>query len=165
MISYVLGINTAGSQGENHFDGSRGNEILTSHSLSENKKHGASILLVEDNPVNRKMAGLMLTKAGYRIRMAENGQEAVDKYTQEPSAYDLILMDINMPVMNGFDATRRIREFESQSRSGERIPILALTANVLDDFKDQCKEVGMDAFLTKPIKRELVFRAINQWVK
>ncbi len=165
MIAYVIGMDTLTPSDKILSDTSGKKEILTSHSLSENKKHGASILLVEDNPVNRKMTELMLTKAGYRIEMAENGQEAVDQYTHTPGSYDLILMDINMPVLNGFDATREIREFEKRHQPGNRIPILALTANVLDDFKDQCIEAGMDAFLTKPIKRELVFQAINQWVK
>jgi len=158
MIAYVMGMGEE-IQTTNTMD----SQIVTAHLLSENKKHGASILLVEDNPVNQKMTQLMLSKAGYNIEIAVNGQDAVEKYTSAPQAYDLIFMDINMPVMNGFDATVHIREFEKQKLNDQRIPILALTANVLDDFKEKCIQAGMDAFLTKPIKRELVFNAINQY--
>jgi CheY-like chemotaxis protein len=105
----------------------------------------------------------MLSKAGYMIDIAANGKEAVYKYTTKPDAYDLIFMDINMPIMDGFQATRLIRSFEEKNMGLPKIPILALTANVLEDFKVKCNEAGMDGFLTKPIKRDLVFQAIQQW--
>ena len=159
MISYVMGMERAGSNiTENR------NEIITAHLLSENKKHAASILLVEDNLVNQKMTSLMLSKAGYMIDIASNGQEAVTKYTLHPDAYDLIFMDINMPIMDGFQATELIRSFERKNQSMQKIPILALTANVLDNFKQKCIEAGMDEFLTKPIKRDIVFQAIQKWI-
>ena len=82
-------------------------------------------LLVEDNPVNQKMTSLMLSKAGYMIDIAADGQEAVKKYTLNPDAYDLIFMDINMPKMDGFQATILIRSFESKNKSVQKIPILA----------------------------------------
>ena len=138
-------------------------KIITVHSLAENKKHGTSILLVEDNPVNRKMTSLMLTKAGYTVVTAANGKEAVHIYTQSIHRFDLILMDINMPVMDGCEAARRIRTHEGRNASLGRIPIMALTAGVLDDFKAGCMAAGMDDFLTKPIKRDLVFQAIQKW--
>lgn len=137
--------------------------MLTSHSLSENKKMDASILLVEDNLVNQKLAMLMLTRAGYQVEIARNGKEALAAYIDSPDRYDLLLMDINMPVMDGFEATEEIRAHEVKNRL-DRVPILALTANVLDDFKRRCKVSGMDDFLTKPIKREVVFAAIQKWV-
>ncbi|MCF6246585.1 MAG: response regulator [Desulfobacula sp.] len=158
MISYVMGIQTT-TRKKNETE----SEIITAHLMSENKKQAASILLVEDNPVNQKMTHLMLSKAGYTIDIAPNGEEAVKLYTANPDLYDLIFMDINMPKMNGFDATRLIRSFETNNNPDKRIPILALTANVLDDFKQKCKDCGMDDFLTKPIKREIVFKAIQQW--
>ncbi|MFH2092875.1 MAG: response regulator, partial [Pseudomonadota bacterium] len=158
MVSYVMGMDD-GLKSSDIAD----NGIVTAHLLSENQKSGVSILLVEDNPVNQKMTQLMLTKAGYIIDIAVNGQQAVHKYTQTPDAFDIIFMDINMPVMNGFEATRQIREFESCVHPEKRIPIIALTANVLDEFKKQCTDVGMDAFLTKPIKRDIVFQAIQKW--
>lgn len=158
MLSYVIGM-----EKENFNPNENSNEIITAHVLSENKKLSASILLVEDNLVNQKMTSLMLSKAGYMIDIASDGKEAVEKYISSPDAYDLIFMDINMPKMNGFEATKLIRSFERKNRSIKKIPILALTANVLDDFKQKCTRAGMDEFLTKPIKRELVFQAIQQW--
>lgn len=158
MIVYLLGVETA-DKSEISSD-----PIITSHFLSENKKYTASILLVEDNPVNQKMAHLMLTKAGYMIDTADNGEQALQKYTSKPDAYDLIFMDINMPIMDGFEATKLIRLFEEKNGPLYKIPILALTANVLDDFKKKCEESGMDDFLTKPIRRDVVFKAIQYWV-
>jgi len=158
MVSYVIGMEKTDID---PIDSQK--EIITTHSLSENKKYAASILLVEDNPVNQKMTKLMLSKAGYMIDIASDGHEAVEKYTSNPEAYDMIFMDINMPKLDGFQATKRIRSFEREHASDPKIPILALTANVLDDFKQKCAEVGMDAFLTKPIKRDIVFSAIQKW--
>ncbi|MDD9304839.1 MAG: response regulator [Desulfobacter sp.] len=138
--------------------------ILTSHSISEKTKTDALILLVEDNPVNQKLAMLMMTRAGYQVEVAGNGQEALSAYRAVPSKFDLVLMDINMPVMDGFEACQRIRFYEKEKELNP-VPVLALTANVLDDFKQRCKAVGMNDFLTKPIKREVVFSAIQKWVR
>lgn len=159
MIAYVLG-----TEGVNELFKFEEDQLVTSHLLAERRKKGASILLVEDNPVNQKMTQLMLSKAGYTIEIAENGKEAVDLYSKNPKGYDLIFMDINMPVMNGFDATKQIRKFEREQAKSLKIPILALTANVLDDFQVKCMQAGMDAFLTKPIKRDIVFKAIQDWI-
>ncbi len=158
MISYVMGMEI-----KDETAAKRKNEIVTAHLLSENKKHAASILLVEDNPVNQKMTNLMLTKAGYNINIASDGQEAVHKYTSDPDAYDLIFMDINMPKMDGFEATKIIRSYEKENKTINRTPILALTANVFEDFKKKCIDAGMDDFLTKPIKRDIVFQSIQKW--
>ena len=158
MISFVIGM-----EGKNIQDKEYKPPIVTTHSLSENKKYAASILLVEDNLVNQKMTILMLSKAGYMIDIASDGKEAVEKYTSNPDAYDLIFMDINMPKMDGFEATKLIRSFEKRNAVVKKIPILALTANVLDDFKRKCVKAGMDDFLTKPIKRDVVFHAIQKW--
>ncbi len=156
MVSYLLGY-------AKRPDKVTASPILTAHLMSENKKHAVSILLVEDNPVNQKMTTLMLTKAGYCVDIASNGEEAVTAYTTAPDHYDLIFMDINMPVMDGFTATRKIRSFEADQGIDPPIPVLALTANVLDNFKEECRKSGMNDFLTKPIKRDIVFEAILQW--
>ncbi|MFA5905738.1 MAG: response regulator, partial [Desulfobacula sp.] len=153
MLSYIMGI-----EEDTTPPSSLLNQIITSHLLSENKKYAASILLVEDNPVNQKMTKLMLSKAGYMIDIADDGKEAVKKYTEKPDSYDLIFMDINMPKMDGFQATKLIRSFEEKKNNLPKIPILALTANVMDDFKTKCTEAGMNDFLTKPIKRDVVFQ-------
>ncbi len=102
------------------------------------------VLLVEDNPVNQQFALAVMKKAGHRVSLAENGQEAVDWVTR--ARFDIILMDIQMPVMDGFTATRLIRE------QGHTTPVIALTAHALKGFRDQCLAAGMSDYLTKPIK-------------
>lgn len=159
MMGYVLGTANIPDKA----NGLTSSELLTIHSLAENQKHSVSILLVEDNPVNQKMTCLMLSKVGYTVVVAGNGKEALELFKNTPEGYDLILMDINMPVMDGIEATRHIRAHELKFNPGTRIPILALTANVLTDFKQKCFGVGMDDFLTKPIRRDLVFKALQRW--
>ena len=157
MMGYVLG-----AKFQDKGNGLN-SELLTIHSLAENQKYSVSILLVEDNPVNQKMTCLMLSKAGYTVTIAGNGKEALELFKNNLGGYDLILMDINMPVMDGIEATRHIRAHELKFNPGARIPILALTANVLTAFKQKCFGAGMDGFLTKPIKRDLVFKALQTW--
>jgi signal transduction histidine kinase len=158
IIAGVLGMKAdrdKGFYGEN-------NKLVTTHLLAEQAKRSASILLVDDNPVNRRMAKIMLLKAGYRVTTAENGRQTLDLYQDSPDLFDLILMDINMPEMDGFETTRQIRIQEAVS--GTRIPIVAFTANVLPVFKERCAKAGMDDLLTKPFKREDIFEAIKKWV-
>ncbi len=158
MAAYVMGMTPVPGK-ENDREVS---ELLTIHSLAENQKH-AVILLAEDNPVNQKMTRLMLSKAGYTVKIAGNGKQALELFKNNREGYDLILMDINMPEMDGIEATRQIRSHEIQFKPGTRVPILALTANVMNDFKQKCLGAGMDDFLTKPIKRDLVFKALQTW--
>jgi len=159
MAAYVMGMD----KNPHPEKGRESSQLLTVHSLAENQKYGVSILLVEDNPVNQKMTSLMLSKAGYCVEVAGNGEEALELFKKSPDGYDLILMDINMPKMDGLEATRQIRSLEMKFTPKTRIPILALTANVLNDFKEKCLAAGMDDFLTKPIKRDLVFEALQNW--
>ncbi|MFH1156531.1 MAG: response regulator [Pseudomonadota bacterium] len=162
MISSVLGMD-AGSDAGQAMVKKGTHEILTTHSLAESRKRSVAILLVEDNPVNQKMAWIMLTKAGYCVDTANNGREVVELYAAKPDRFDIIFMDLNMPVMDGLEATRCIRSMEKHKK-GARVPIIALTANVLKEFEAQCFEAGMDDFLTKPIKRDLVFKSVQKWV-
>jgi len=108
---------------------------------------GALVLVVEDDPDNRTLAGKILQSLGYRAEFAANGVEAVEAVV--PGKFAAILMDVVMPAMNGLDATRKIREFES----GSRVPIIALSANVMPGSREICLAAGMDDFLSKPIKR------------
>lgn len=118
------------------------------------------ILLVEDNPVNRKVVVNLLTKFGHTVEEAENGRIAVEKASQ--NTYDLILMDIQMPEMDGYEATLRIR-----SREGaiHHTPIVAMTARALAGDVERCLASGMDAYLSKPIKPRELFNTIEQWGK
>jgi CheY-like chemotaxis protein len=103
------------------------------------------IMLVEDHPINQLLATSLLKKWGHEVVLAQNGQEAVDIYTQR--AWDLILMDMQMPVMGGLDATVAIRKLETH---GKRVPIIAVTANAMEADRDACRLAGMDDYLSKP---------------
>ncbi len=161
MMKGVLGLSS--DTDENDATGAPA-AILTTHFLAEECKRSASILLVEDNPVNQKMAAIMLKKGGYSVDTADNGLQVLEMFQKTPMKYDLIFMDISMPEMDGLEATRQIREMEAGMEAAGRVPIVALTANVLTEFEGKCIEAGMDDFLTKPIKRDLVFKAVRTWV-
>jgi signal transduction histidine kinase/DNA-binding response OmpR family regulator len=149
--------------------------IVTQNAVQEQKKHLVRILLVEDNPVNQKLAKLMLTKAGYEVEVAGDGKVAVEKYTQTPDKYNLIFMDIQMPVMDGLQATMEIRKWEGlredpgekaigSSKAGLKIPIVAMTANAMEEDRKKCLDAGLDDYITKPIKKALLFETVDKWV-
>jgi len=107
------------------------------------------ILLAEDNEINQKIIQYSLTNSGHEVDIAQNGQEAIDLYNKNP--YDLVLMDVQMPILDGYAATRQIREIESAVPNGEkRIPIIALTANAMKGDREKCLTAGMDEYLSKP---------------
>ena len=111
---------------------------------------GRCILLVEDNELNREIAVELLNEYGFLVDTAENGAEAVEKVkNSQPGGYDLVLMDVQMPVMNGYEATRRIRALNDPALA--KITILAMTANAFDEDRKKAMECGMDGFLSKPI--------------
>ncbi|HCZ9286160.1 response regulator [Vibrio alginolyticus] len=118
------------------------------------------ILVVDDNTVNQKIAGLHVTKAGFDFDVAVNGQEAVEKFQQ--NQYSLILMDCMMPVMDGFEATQIIRQIEVKEKRAFRIPIIALTASVVDDDIQKCFDVGMDDYVPKPFKAGLLKEKLDK---
>jgi CheY-like chemotaxis protein len=117
------------------------------------------VLLVEDNPVNQLVATRMLQLEGCEVDLAANGAEAVDR--AQMRLYDLILMDCHMPVMDGFEATRKLHE---RLIPAARPPILALTASVLDEDRQLCRQAGMDAALAKPLQRAALAEALAFWV-
>ncbi|MFB4394754.1 MULTISPECIES: response regulator [unclassified Pseudomonas] len=118
----------------------------------------ARILLVEDNPVNQLVAKGMLGKLGCQVQVAAHGGEALEKLEHE--GFDMVLMDCNMPVMDGYEASRRIR----QSGRWPDLPIVALTANAMPEERDRCRAAGMDDYLAKPFRREELLALIDQWV-
>ena len=124
----------------------------TEEKSSDHKEavHAGRILLVEDNELNQEIATAILEEAGFHIETAEDGQTAVDKVSQsEPGWYQMVLMDIQMPVMNGYEATRRIRKLENQQLAN--IPILAMTANAFEEDKQEALRSGMNGHISKPI--------------
>lgn len=121
-----------------------------------------AILLVEDNPMNQRVARYVLKMLGYEVHNAVNGIEAVAMFKKQ--SYDLILMDCHMPVMDGYEATRRIREMESQMATRRQVPIIAVTADVLTSSYELCFEVGMNDFLPKPYEAGDLRRILSQWL-
>lgn len=121
---------------------------------------GKKLLLVEDNELNREIAIEILNTYGFIVYTAENGQEALDKVSaSKPGEFDLVLMDIQMPVMDGHEATRRIRALENPVLSS--IPIIAMTANAFDEDKKAALDSGMNGFISKPVVVEEVVEALN----
>jgi CheY-like chemotaxis protein len=134
-------------------------ELITVHSLSENQPGSLDILLADDNPVNSKIASTMLEKAGHRIDIVADGSAAIQAVLDK--AYDLVLMDVQMPVMDGLEATRRIRAMTRPG--GSHLPIVAVTANAMTGDDRQCLDAGMDDYVTKPIDRARLLSKVNQW--
>jgi len=156
--------------GGNHTGEKESEIFITEQSVSSNLKQEVRILLVEDNTDNQLLMKRILTKGGYNIEIAENGREAVEAYRQAPRRYDLILMDIQMPEMDGYEATEAIRDLEGKLKSSETgaalksVPIVALTAHAMVTEREQCLRRGMNDYMTKPIKREKLFELIRRWV-
>jgi signal transduction histidine kinase/ActR/RegA family two-component response regulator len=121
---------------------------------------GPRLLLVEDNPINQRMAELVLRRAGYAYDVASDGERALALHAEHP--YDLILMDCQMPVLDGLEATRRIRT--SEEGRERHVPIVALTANAFEADRDECMRAGMDDFLSKPFKAAALLEVIGRWV-
>lgn len=122
-----------------------------------NQERPLSILVVEDNPVNREVVVCYLEELGHRVRTAVNGREALLQLGDGPC--DVVLMDLEMPVMDGFEAARRIRRGEAgEDRS--RVPIVAVTAHSLPEFRRRCLDAGMDSFAAKPVRLESLQQTI-----
>ncbi len=122
---------------------------------------GAKVLVVEDNEINQKMIATVLQRAGISSDIASNGEEAIEIIEEKgPRYYNLVLMDINMPIMDGFTATKKIRELEGATK----LPIVSLTALVLDHEIEKMKECGMDAFLPKPINVGKLYTVFDRFV-
>jgi two-component system, sensor histidine kinase and response regulator len=139
--------------------------IVTKHSISEAEKQNLRILLAEDNIVNMKLALRLLEKLGYQADSVSNGREAIEAL--EKTSYDLVLMDVQMPVMDGFEAVQQIRKIERKSKkeNGARppLPIIAMTAHAMKGDRERCIEAGMNDYVSKPIDPKELAEKIAQW--
>jgi two-component system, sensor histidine kinase and response regulator len=133
--------------------------LVTRHSLREGRKR-LRILLAEDNVVNQKLAVRLLEKRESTVLVASNGREAVAALEKE--SFDLVLMDLQMPGMDGFEATSAIREKETTS--GTHIPIIAMTAHAMKGDRERCLAAGFDGYVSKPVRPQELFEAITALV-
>ena len=124
---------------------------------------GKTILLAEDVDVNREIVSAYLEQTGVRIDCAENGMDALEKYLSASGKYDLVLMDIHMPLMDGYTATGRIREEEKQ-RGWTPKPIIAMTANAFKEDIEKCLKAGMDDHLAKPMSADELLRILGKYL-
>jgi two-component system, sensor histidine kinase and response regulator len=138
-----------------------GGPLLTRRPLVAPGSRSFKILLAEDNAVNQQLARRLLEKQGHSVIVAENGRVAVALAAQQQ--FDLILMDVQMPEMNGFEATAAIREWES--KSGGHLPIIAMTANAMKGDEKRCLQAGMDAYVAKPIQVKQLMLAVDTAVR
>jgi signal transduction histidine kinase/CheY-like chemotaxis protein/HPt (histidine-containing phosphotransfer) domain-containing protein len=120
------------------------------------------VLLVEDHPVNQKVAQKLLERLGLSVDVADNGEIALDKLRQRP--YAMILMDCQMPVLDGYSATRRLREIESE-QDLPRTPVIAMTAHAMSGDRERCLQAGMDDYLSKPLDRQLLEQTLTRWIQ
>ncbi len=135
--------------------------LITRHTLNEAKKHSARILLAEDNPVNQAVGISMLKKLGYRVDVVANGLEALESLSRIP--YDIVLMDCQMPEMDGYEATAAIRDPGSRVIN-HSVPVIAMTANAMKGDKDRCIGAGMDDHIAKPVKKETLGAMLDKWL-
>jgi len=147
-------------------------KLVCRHTITAEHKKGVHILLAEDYPTNQQVAVRHLTGAGYRVDLAEDGQHAVDAYKRKH--YDLILMDIQMPVMDGYEATKTIRNLEAKlkkaqdvelSARSQRVPIVAMTAHATKSHRERCVGAGMDDYISKPLRRKDLLAMVDKWVR
>ena len=141
------------------------NGLITRHTVAEARNlgslHEPRILLAEDNIINQKVAQALLNKLGYKADVVANGEEAVREL--ELINYDLVLMDCQMPEMNGFEATAMIRDAGSKVLN-HAVPIIAMTANAMTKDREECIEAGMDDYLAKPVKKDEMAKILQKWL-
>jgi CheY-like chemotaxis protein/signal transduction histidine kinase/HPt (histidine-containing phosphotransfer) domain-containing protein len=142
-------------------------QLVTKHTIAEESRQKIQILLVEDYPTNQKVATRILNGVGYKVDLAANGQQAVAAYKRKQ--HDLILMDVQMPVMDGYEATANIRAQELEftacnSQSATRIPIIATTAHAMKGDRERCLAAGMDDYISKPFGKKDLVAVVDKWI-
>ena len=135
--------------------------LITRHVLSEQRKMNLRLLLAEDNPINQKLALILLQKAGYSVDAVETGVQALEKV--KSNQYNAVLMDVQMPEMDGLEATRQIRAWEQNN--GQHIPIIAMTAHAMPRDRERCLESGMDDYITKPLEPRVLLNVLDRWTQ
>ncbi len=125
------------------------------------ERQGPQVLLAEDNAVNQKVATLQLERLGYVVDLANDGQAAVEAYQSAPHRYALILMDCQMPVLDGLSATRTIRAWEAEQGLGQHVRVVAMTANAMAGDREECLAAGMDDYVSKPVNRQALHQALT----
>lgn len=135
--------------------------LVTRHTISEARRRKIRILLAEDNITNQQVAVSILKKLGFRADAVADGQEAIQALETVP--YDIVLMDVQMPVMDGFEATRQIRNPQSAVRN-HKIPIIAMTAHAMKGDREKCLEAGMDDYISKPVAPQALAEALEKWL-
>lgn len=122
---------------------------------------GARILVVEDNEINQQVAAETLEAEGFVVEIATDGQDALEKITQEPRRYDMVFMDLQMPRLNGYEATRQIRSRDEL----KELPVVAMTADAMSGVREQVLDSGMNDYLTKPIEPAQLWEALGKWIR
>jgi CheY-like chemotaxis protein len=135
-------------------------QVAESGAILRSQHSGAKLLLAEDDPINREVATSLLSDVGLQVECVENGLQALKKAAT--STFDLILMDIQMPVMDGIEAARQIRMMLDSDKAN--IPILAFTANVFEDYRERCTKAGMNDFVTKPVEPDMLYTTVLRWL-
>ena len=141
-------------------------DLVTRYSVAEDYRKEIRILLVEDYPTNQQVAMRHLSRAGYQVDLAEDGSQAVKAYKLKK--YNLIFMDIEMPIMDGYAATQEIRKIETRNLEQstiQRVPIIAMTAHAVKGFRERCLKTGMDDYIPKPMKRKELLNIAEKWTR
>ena len=133
---------------------------MSDSSNNENKTPSIHILIVEDNAINQKVIFNLLQRLGYQSDITQNGQEALE--ATQNRTYDLVFMDVQMPIMDGYEATKRIREDNARYSN---IPIIAMTANAMRGDRETCLAAGMDDYISKPIKKQELESLLDNWLQ
>jgi len=157
---YECLVTVLGYERDSQVTDKKSSALAPCHTIAEAKQH-ARILLAEDNMVNQKLALRLLEKSGFRADAVSNGREAVKALEMTP--YDVVLMDVQMPEMDGFEATRVIRDQKSKV-CNHKVPIIAMTANAMSGDREKCLEAGMDEYVSKPISPNKLYESINKFL-
>ena len=152
---------TGGSVALNGTERDETAQLAPAQAETEQAERTGTVLLVEDNKVNQLVGSKVLASLGYAYDIANNGREAVNAF--QTSSYDAVLMDCQMPEMDGYQATGAIRRLEDVNET-QRTPIIAMTAAAMEGDREACLAAGMDDFITKPVRLEIVSAVLKRWV-